>query len=283
MNQASSDNQTLLAQRDSNSGLPASLTGSGNAIPYEQLAENLTHAAKQTPEPTLKTGSNAIIQASSELLAQMTALRMDGSNVPLDALRESLSNEVRTFENKALSLGANHNDIKAARYILCTALDEALSRGANQIESHLSTSLLSSFHNETDGGEKIFLLIDRLTTNPARYLDLMELAYTCLALGFEGKYRFEKRGAVSLDAVRDSLFRQIQTLRGEVYKDLSPNWEGSKARPNKVTTHIPLSIVALTALLGIGIIFGGFSYVLSRQSDKVISQLSTINQYSRNA
>ena len=60
--------------------------------------------------------------------------------------------------------------ITAARYVVCTMLDEAASRdtpwGAGVWARQ---SLLVMFHNETWGGEKVFQLLARLAQKPAQH------------------------------------------------------------------------------------------------------------------
>ncbi|PJW96372.1 hypothetical protein CWI54_27535, partial [Escherichia coli] len=50
-------------------------------------------------------------------------------------------------------------------------------------------SLLVHFHNEAWGGEKVFILLERLIREPKRYQDLLEFLWLCLSLGFRGRYK----------------------------------------------------------------------------------------------
>ena len=71
--------------------------------------------------------------------------------------------------------------VLAARYVLCTFLDEIVLGTPWGSESVWSTqSLLSSFHNETWGGEKFFLILDSMLQDPAGNINLIELMYVCL-------------------------------------------------------------------------------------------------------
>src|SRR5690606_40799872 len=88
---------------------------------------------------------------------------------------------------RALQEGVENSQVMATRYVLCTAIDEAVVTTPWGNESEWSQmSLLSSFHNETFGGEKFFQLLERLSRNPVKHLLMLELMYLCLALGFEG-------------------------------------------------------------------------------------------------
>src|SRR5574338_117498 len=79
------------------------------------------------------------------------------------ALRDTLAEGVRAFERKAAQLGVESRNIIAARYILCTFLDETAAGtpwGGSGVWGR--NSLLVMFHNETWGGEKVFQLMAKL-------------------------------------------------------------------------------------------------------------------------
>ena len=74
-------------------------------------------------------------------------------------------------------------------------------------------SLLAEFHNEASGGEKVFQLMARLAEKPEANLDLLELIYATITLGFEGRYRVIDNGRMQLEAVRARL---AQVIRGGI-------------------------------------------------------------------
>ena len=136
----------------------------------------------------------------------------------------------------------------AARYALCTTVDEAVvTTPWGNAGDWSQLSLLSSFHNETFGGEKFFLL-----------------------LGFEGKYRVLPRGMLELEAIRDSLYRQLRQLRGDVPRDLSPHWQGLDARPRRLVRLVPWWLVALFTLICLASLYGGFRLALEQQRDSLL-------------
>ena len=91
--------------------------------------------------------------------------------------------------------GVVAEDAIVARYVLCTFVDSAvLNTPWGAQGDWAGQSLLVIFHKEVSGGEKFFSILDRLRSNPSRYIDLIELVYVCLALGYEGKYRHDPQG-----------------------------------------------------------------------------------------
>lgn len=138
-------------------------------------------------------------------------------------------------------------------------------------------SLLSSFHNETFGGEKFFQLLERLSRNPVKHLAMLELMYLCLSLGFEGKYRVMPRGMTELEVIRDSLYRQIRQMRGDIPRDISPQWEGLKDARRSLVRVVPWWVVVLFTAVCLATLYGGFSWVLSEQRATTLQPFEALN------
>ncbi len=202
----------------------------------------------------LLTGINPLVQAAIPLLILAGRLRGQVAQADVEALRRQTIQEVRSFEERARQAGIPAEDTMAARYALCTVIDEAVLNTPWGSQSGWSSqSLLVTFHREAFGGEKFFQILERVSSEAGRYLSLLELLYLCLALGFEGKYRLDDRGQSQLADVRLDLFRRIQSLRGAVSSDLSPRWKGVQDKRNGVIRLVPLWVVAaacLTLLVG---------------------------------
>jgi type VI secretion system protein ImpK len=225
----------------------------------------------------LTTGLNPLVQAATPLLVLAGRLRGQASQADIDALRRQTTQEIRAFEDRARAAGVAPEDILAARYALCTVIDEAVMNTPWGAQSGWSSqSLLVTFHREASGGEKFFQILERVSSDPTRYLALLELLYICLALGFEGKYRLDERGGSKLAEIRSDLYRRIQGARGPAEADLSPHWKGVEDRRNAVLRFVPLWIVAAaTAAVLIGA-YIYFSSALSSRAEPVNAILAQV-------
>src|SRR5450631_3215495 len=74
----------------------------------------------------MTTGLNPLVQAATPLLVLMGRLRGQVAQADVDALRRQTIQEIRSFEDRARAAQVAPEDILAARYALCTALDEAV-------------------------------------------------------------------------------------------------------------------------------------------------------------
>jgi type VI secretion system protein ImpK len=228
-------------------------------------------------EPVAATGLNPLVAAANPLLMAVPQLRATLNHPNPAALRDQLAGAIRVFESRAKASGVASEKVIAARYALCTLLDEAAAStpwgGQGSWAKH---SLLVLFHNEAWGGEKFFQLLSKLAENPAGNRDLLELMYTCLALGFEGRYRVAQNGQTQLDSLRERLAQLLRQQAGEYERDLAPRWQGVVPKGRSIFAMVPLWIgVALCGLLLLAA-YLGFSYVLNTASDPVYAELQSI-------
>ncbi|MFG6847187.1 DotU family type VI secretion system protein [Burkholderia pseudomallei] len=258
--------------------------GSGGFVPpnpggAHPAAAPAAGAAAFQPRPGrwAASGTNPLVAAANPLLNLVPQIRSTVHHPNPAWLREHLVVEIRQFEERAQQAGVASEAIIGARYCLCTALDEAAALtpwGGSVWSSH---SLLVSFHNETWGGEKFFHLLERLSQQPRQHLDLLELLYFCLALGFEGRYRVLDNGRAQLDAVRRQLAQTIRSVRGEFDPALSPHWRDVVTRDVTRRFTVPLWVcVALALLVGFGV-FAGLRIALAGHSDRLFASIDALH------
>ena len=272
------DDRTVILNRHGEAAAHSPLTDFASPPKYEQLEERMVYAARLRPAESFNLSLNPLVAAAAVLLSEVVRLKHSLEGEDLHALHQQLSGELKLFEHRALHDGAESSQVMAARYVLCTVLDEAVVTTPWGNESEWSQmSLLSSFHNETFGGEKFFQLLERLSRNPVKHLPMLELMYLCLALGFEGKYRVLPRGMLELEAIRDSLYRQIRQLRGDVPREVSPHWQGLRDTRRRLVRIVPWWLVALFTLACLAMMYGGFAWVLGEQRETVLQPYQSLD------
>jgi type VI secretion system protein ImpK len=219
-------------------------------------------SSRQQPAAAIRdfvaSGLNALLQAASPLLILMGRLRVSLSNPDVEGLRRQALEQTRDFEERARGGGVASETVLAARYALCCAFDEAVLStpwgGQSNWGEH---SLLVSLHGETWGGEKFFELLQRICSDPARHINLMELQYVCLALGFTGKYGVTDGGHNRLAQIQSDLYRRIREYRGVPPSELSLHWRGMQDRRNPVIRYVPWWVIGALALV---VVSGAFIY-----------------------
>lgn len=256
--------------------MPGGRVAPGRPAPAEQRATP-AEQAEASEATAVGSGLNPLLAAANRLLNVLPQLRSSVQHPNPTALRDSLAQGIRQFEAQARTAGVPTEKIVAARYALCTLIDETATStplGASGAWAH--QGLLALFHGETGGGEKFFQLLARLAENPQANLDLLELLYVCLEFGFEGRYRVTEGGQRQLEAIRQRLLMIIRKQRGEYERDLSPSWRGVSAASQRRLGWMPLWAVGAVSALLLVVIYVGFEWRLSRASDKIAADIAAL-------
>ena len=241
--------------------------------------------ASEPPRPTSNgapaqlhgVGLNPLVRAANPLLDLVPPLRRMASHPDVEALRMQLIHAIKTFETAAKAAHVNHDQIAAARYALCTLLDETISStpwGGGGVWA--SRSLLVAFHNEAFGGEKFFLILQKLSQAPKENVDALELMYLCLALGLEGRYRVIDNGRSQLDALRERLQQLIAQQKTPVEAELSPHWKGATGKGEPLWRMVPVWIMAAGAAAILILLQLFLGHRLGNASDPVFANLLSL-------
>ena len=256
---------------------PAPAAGWGpspNAAPANPTQGSFDPATELPPHASL----NPLVQAAATLLSAAPRLRAMVRHPNPAALRDSLADSIRQFEVRARAIGLPNEQVVAARYVLCTLLDEAASStpwGGSGVWSR--QSLLVQFHNEGWGGEKVFQLLTRLAENPAQHRNLLELVYVTLSLGFEGRYGVQDNGSAQLADLRSRLAQMLRGLAGPAEPSLSIQWTGVAAAPQRLRDGIPMWVVAAAVALLLLLVFVALRFALNVQTDATFSAVQSLD------
>jgi type VI secretion system protein ImpK len=219
---------------------------------------------------------NPILAAANPLLNLIPGLRTASAPADIALLRQRLIDEVREFDAACARAGVPDDQRQIARYALCTVLDEAIQATPwGGTANWAQQSLLINFHGENWGGEKFFLVLNKLAETPARYADLLELFYVCLSLGFMGRFRMgDASGRQALAELREKVYQLIRQKRGEVDPLLAPGAEGLRVDARRFSGFgLVGAVAAALLLLGLAVYA---SALLSLSSAVAELQLDTL-------
>ena len=220
---------------------------------------------------------NPLVSAAGKLLVLIGKLRNLVQPPDVAALRASTADAVNQFDAAARRAGVSNESVLAARYVLCTALDEAVANTPWGVQTGWNKqSLLVQFHNETWGGEKVFQLLARLAQDVPTHRPLLELIYSVLALGFEGRYRVVDNGRAQLDSVRQRLADLIAKERPPLEAELSPHWRGQGAGTVRLRESLPLWVFAAGFALLLALSWFGLRLWLNDRSDSTYAALTSL-------
>ncbi|WP_296225568.1 type VI secretion system protein TssL, long form [Ralstonia sp. UBA689] len=221
---------------------------------------------------------NPLLSAARPLLRVLAdmprELRVDQAAL----LKRVLVQELHDFQAVCERAGIRSEHILATRYGLCTALDEAAQRTPWGKNDWAANSLLIQLHGENKGGEKVFHVLGRLVNSPAEHIDVIEVIYYLLSLGFLGRYGNITDGDRQHLAIRQRLHTLIRQQRGPVPRELSPNLYVAPAGKFSVIRTVPIWMSATVLGLAVFGLFAWYKYQLSLRTHELEQQIHAIGQ-----
>ena len=197
---------------------------------------------------------NPLIEAAKPVLILANSMQQTTSQLSTDSLINKFSLLINNFEENAEKNGAKYDAIQAAKYCLCTFVDELAVRAGWADETWSKNSLLVSFYDETWGGERFFEIIQNLKQDSDKNIDLLEFMYLCLQFGYKGKYQVLNNGELEIDKIKRDLLALIHSYRPDQTANLfkhNPIITNNIQRKRRLA--IPLWVVGVLGAVALGV------------------------------
>jgi type VI secretion system protein ImpK len=221
---------------------------------------------------------NRLIDAATALLGLVIRVRRLADFQNVESLYQQVVDEVAAIDRELVEQGYERPTVVAYRYVLCAFIDEAVlgtDWGAHSIWSQ--HSLLSRFHNETWGGEKVFAITARMEQEPARYRDMLEFIRLCLCLGFEGRYKVMENGRDEYEQIIRGLHEQIQAQRADQEpQSLASALDNVTPARNRLRTGLPLWSIGGLFVVAMAGVFWLYNIALNERIRDVLSVLEQL-------
>jgi type VI secretion system protein ImpK len=221
--------------------------------------------------------SNRLIDAATPLFGLSLRVRTLTHCDNIEQIYKQTIDEIKAIEIELTEQGFEHAILMAYRYILCAFLDEAVmgtSWGSSSVWAE--HSMLSRFHNETWGGEKVYSILSRLEGEPDKYHPLLEFIHSCLILGFEGKYRVIENGRNERERVIARLRDTLDALNGNRIEPLTQANNHVVKTKYRLNRQWPIWAVLLCFILALGGAYATYTWLLHEKSADVINQLNQL-------
>lgn len=179
-------------------------------------------------------------------------------------------------ERGAMKLEIPSEDVYAAKYAFCAAVDEAmLAQPSSLREAWERNPLQLRLFGEHLAGEHFFDRLEQLRAQGAPRLPSLEVYHYCLLLGFEGKYRLE--GPEKLGYLIARLGDEIVYLKGK-RTGFAPHWAPPDRIAHALRRVMPLwAPAAVLAVVGLGGYFG-LGTLLARNTDQQLAAYHEVVQ-----
>jgi type VI secretion system protein ImpK len=197
--------------------------------------------------------TNPLIAAASPLISLLERIHIAAELPELQILHENINHEFKAFYCRFHRHNYSEEFHFFANYLLCATADEILGRSylrLNDEPMHFKAFTPPS-SKDIHPEQYFFEITHYVITHAEQFLDLVELAYFCLLIGFEGQYHQQTNGRVYLDNLIENLFQTIQKHRtNKKYKlfktyVLKNNLSKSKISAQKILLALGISVLTL--------------------------------------
>lgn len=228
-----------------------------------------------------KAGINPLVDSAAYLFSIIGKLKLIKPPAQFSKLQADLIQEMDAYLELIKVHGYNAEYVIVCRFILCATFDDLISHTRWGEHGNWDPySLLAAYKQDMHHQDKFFAIMERIIKSPDLYIEMMELMYLCLSLGYKGHYRTTEHSIYQLDQMTNNLFKHIQAYRGGVNKTLSPipllppkttSLEAMQKNSSLVLIFINTACVIMTIFISLGYLMD----VISNEAYKNITQIQS--------
>lgn len=172
-----------------------------------------------------------------------------------EELMERVTAFLADFERDAKKLRAEGDDIEAAKYAYCAALDEIILASQFPLRAAWERRPLQlALFGDQLAGEHFFDRLEQLRGKGGTRLQALQVFHMCLLLGFQGKHALD--GGDKLAYMTARLGDEIAHIKGKSV-GFAPRAERPDQVVNKLRSTVPLwAVCAVFALMGVAVFTG---------------------------
>jgi len=241
-----------------------------NIVAYDELDARL-RLRDDSSDSLLTASFNPLVSAASRLFSNLARLKPHETPEAISTLRERLGKRIQQFTRQALQAGIEPKAVKVASYVLCTLADETVLTSEWGSKSEWAAdSLLNAIHGENTGGVRFFHLLEQYMRTAAGNIEMLELMYLCLAMGFQGRYGASEQGGKELQRLRHDAYECIRRQRGEVSSRIScVEMPQLRAQRSQILL-IPAWLPVVVTLVSLGALYSVFTWKLDQRRESAL-------------
>jgi type VI secretion system protein ImpK len=199
---------------------------------------------------------------------------LKNGSVPQESFINRMTVFLNDFGNEARKQGASADDIDAAKYAFCAAVDELILRSQYSIRDDWARRPLQLvMFGDQLAGENFFVRLESLRARGSAHQQALEVFHMCLLLGFQGRYILE--GSEKLNYLTARLGDEIANMKGR-RATFAPHAQRPDQIVNKLRNDLPVwvlcSVFALIGALG----YVGLRTSLTRNTEAKINAYNDV-------
>ena len=191
------------------------------------------------------------------------------------SLRKLIMYYLDQFRKNCKAVGIGDGSIDEALYAIVALIDETVLSSPGACRDYwFARPVQLDLFGDNIAGEEFFSKLQKLSAEPVRKRDVLEVYYLCLSLGFEGKYRIfnpEERGEII-----EEIGRKLRKTRMKTASGISPHGTRNDYLPAGArTSHGGFPLWA-GALVAAGICVGSWLAMLALASNDLAKVMKVV-------
>jgi len=210
---------------------------------------------------------------AADLFSFALQLRKMGDPGDPEAFRMKLDELFKAFMSRAKQLEIADTNAELAKYAIVAFIDEMILTSNWPLRDVWSSRPLQlEYFNDFNAGEVFYEKLETLRgTDDPKKLEVLEIYFTCLALGFKGKH-VDLAGMEKLKTLMEGISKDLRKWHGKGVEGLSPNWKSAEnAQP--LAESFPAWIVAVVCAGVLLLIYVVLAWLLGGTVKDVTDQL----------
>ena len=190
------------------------------------------------------------------------------------AFADNMTAFLGDVDRSAKALGISAEDVTAAKYAFCSAVDEIILRSSYEVREAWETRPLQlRVFGDQLAGEHFFHRLEDLRAKGAVHVEALEVFHMCLLLGFQGRYALD--GKDKLDYLVARLGDEIARMRGRT-RGFAPHAERPDQVVNRLRSDLSLWVLAAVfTVAGLGA-YLGFRTMLAHDTDAALAHYNDL-------
>lgn len=224
-------------------------------------------------DPTRGETSIRLAEAFAPTLALLLKLRSAHTFGAPGPLRDCIYSLLENAQLEARENGTSPADFDCARFAVVAFVDETvLTSDWSQKEAWMARSLQFEMYDRYDAGEEFFNRLEQLRANPSDNLEVLEVYYTCIVLGFLGRYQLQNSTEPAV--IAENLYRELKRASWVGDEPLSPRGTPVDQAFTRMRDRLPAWAVATFTVVLAGIIYLAVSLHASRSAERARAQIT---------
>lgn len=224
---------------------------------------------------TPKSGLNPLVDAAGYALSLIGRLNQINDAEKISMVQTELHEELEIFMDRLSSYEYNAEYLAASRYIIAATFDDIVQ---NKISFEAPAgSMLYLLKQDLNYKNHYMAIVNKALSEPHHAIDLLELIYISLSLGYKGAFRDHTRRKNELIYIRNCVHQTIQSIRGKAPKATLQNLRPvkiSQERPQQKKFFLKLTFVTSIAILTLLLSFSYLMDTLTNDADQKITDVA---------